>query len=158
MFPFQVFPLAFREHSTRVEVLFADTDAMGIVYYANYLRFFEAGRTAYVRTFGPEITGAMRDGEKLYFPVIDVHCRYRRSARVHDRLEVVTALREVKRASFSFAYRVLRAGDGELLAEGETEHTTIDGEGRVLRFDERLKTFFERATAPESPDDSPTAR
>lgn len=130
-------------------MLFADTDAMGIVYYANYLRFFEVGRTAYVRTFGPEVTQAMADGEKIYFPVTNLQCRYRRPARVHDRLQVTVAFRDVRRASFSFEYQIRRSSDGALLVEAETDHTTIDGEGRILRFDERMKTFFERARATE---------
>ncbi len=137
----------FRTHATPVDVLYADTDAMGIVYYAGYLRFFEMGRSAYVRAFGPELIDAVREGVPVFFPVAEAHCRYRRPARVFDRLQVHTTLSEVRRASFTLAYRIER--EGELLADGWTRHGAIDADGRVIRFDERVHRFLERAGLPE---------
>lgn len=139
--------MTYRAHSAAVDVLYADTDAMGIVYYANYLRFFEAGRLAYVRQFGPEIMAAYDAGDPVLLPVTSVQCRYHKPARVFDQLIVQTRLRDVKRASFGFAYRLLR-GD-ELLAEGQTDHTCVNIQGRVRRFDARLHAFFERARQEE---------
>jgi acyl-CoA thioester hydrolase len=141
----------FQKHTVPVEVIFADTDAMGIVYYANYLRFFEVGRTAYVQRFAEEITAAIVAGEGLFYPVTQVVCRYRKPARVYDRLQIDTCLSKVNRASFAFAYRIGRESDGALLVEGETEHACIDGSGRILRFDARMKAFFSRAAADAAP-------
>ena len=133
-----------------VDVLYADTDAMGIIYYGSYFRFFEAGRLAFFRRFGREITASYEDGEPVLLPVTATACRYRKPGRVYDRLEVETRLREVKRASFTLSYVIYRGETGERLVEGETEHTCIDAAGRLVRFDHRMRAFFARARGEEA--------
>ena len=134
---------------TPIRVLFADTDAMGIVYYGNYFRFFEAGRRAYVAHFSPEIAGTYETNTPMLFPVTATSCRYRKSARVYEQLTVETRLIRVKRASFVFAYLLRRDRDQAVISEAESEHAFVNEAGKVLRFDHRLKTFFERAHADQ---------
>jgi acyl-CoA thioester hydrolase len=132
---------SYRTHAITLDVLYADTDAMGIVYYANYLRFFEAGRLGYICAFAEDHARWVPEGVRL--PVTQVNCRYRRPAQVFERITVETVLQNVKRASFGFAYRILRGG--ELLVEGETDHAYTDETGRVRRFDERILRFLANA-------------
>ncbi len=120
---------------TEIRVIYGDTDRMGVVYYANYLRYFEAGRNEYIRAKGL----AYRDFEErfgLMLPVVEAGVSYRAPARYDDLLAVETSLGEVKRASARFAYRVVRGG--EVLATGHTVHACVDLEGRVQRMPSAL--------------------
>jgi acyl-CoA thioester hydrolase len=121
---------------TRLRVIYGDTDQMGVVYYANYLRYFEAGRNEFIRAKGLRY----RDFEATYglrLPVADAGVSYKVPARYDDLLTVETALVEAKRASARFGYRVLR-DDGELLATGHTVHACVDLAGRVQRMPREL--------------------
>lgn len=97
-----------------LQVRFCETDLMGIVHHSNYLQYFEAGRVAWLKAHGVDLSPAT--GVQL--PVVDAHVRYRKPARFDDAIEVATWLPEIKGASMTFAYAV-RRGD-ELLCEGET--------------------------------------
>lgn len=121
-----------------VRVLYSDTDAMGIVYYANYLKWFEAGRAELMREMGMaygELTGT-----GVHLPVTEADVRYLSPARYDDLLAVHSEIREVGRASIAFAYRIVRE-DGTLLAEGSTVHAFTDDGGRVVRIP---RSFLER--------------
>ena len=118
-----------------VRVIFGDTDQMGVVYYANYLRYFEASRAALLRSLG--FSGADLDRWGVGFPVIEAHCRYIRPARYEDLLDVVVEVTELGRASLRFEYRVER--DEDLLAEGFTRHACVASEsGKPRRVPEEL--------------------
>lgn len=120
---------------TEVRVLYADTDRMGIVYYANYLRWFEAGRTEFIRAKGLRY----RDFEErfgLLLPVAEAGVKYVEPARYDDLLAVETSLAELGRASARFAYRLVR--DGAVLTTGFTLHACVDATGRVVRMPEEL--------------------
>jgi acyl-CoA thioester hydrolase len=133
---------------TEVRVLYADTDRMGVVYYANYLRWFEAGRNEFLRAKGLRY----RDFEarfQLLLPVAEAGVKYLDPARYDDLLAVETSLAELGRASARFTYRVLR--DGAPLATGFTVHACVDGEGRVRRMPEELS----RALASPSSEAAP---
>lgn len=115
---------------TEIRVIYGDTDRMGVVYYANYLRYFEAGRTEFLRAKGL----SYRDFEetaRLLLPVVEAGVAYRLPARYDDLLAVETSLTEVRRASARFGYRVLRGVD--LLATGHTVHACVDLEGKIRR-------------------------
>lgn len=105
-------------------VIYGDTDQMGVMYYANYLRLFEIGRNEWIRASGMPYGRFEEQGMML--PVTDVRCRYRRSACYDDLLQVECWSERLGRASISFAYRVLR-GD-ELLTTGSTTHAVLDRE------------------------------
>lgn len=102
------------ELTTRV--YFEDTDAGGIVYYVNYLKFMERARTELVRSLGFDQSALQR--ENIIFVVHSVSARYHAPARLDDELVVCAAVLELKRASIRFVQQVRRA-DGQLLCEGE---------------------------------------
>jgi acyl-CoA thioester hydrolase len=115
---------------TNIRVIYGDTDQMGFVYYANYLRFFEAGRNEFLRAKGARY----REVEAelgIHLPVVDVGVHYHQPARYDDLLVIETALGKVGRASARFDYRVLR--DEELIATGHTVHACIGRDGKVQR-------------------------
>jgi acyl-CoA thioester hydrolase len=115
---------------TDIRVIYGDTDQMGVVYYANYLRYFEAGRNEFIRAKGLRY----RDFEArfgLMLPVVEATVSYRTPARYDDLLSVETTLAEVKRASARFGYRIVR--DDEVVATGHTLHACVDLDGRVQR-------------------------
>ena len=121
--------------STAIRVIYGDTDQMGIVYYANYLRWFEAGRNEFLRAKGLRYRDV--EGEHgLLLPVVEAHVSYRAPARYDDLVAVETSLAEVRRASARFGYRILR--DGELLVSGHTVHACVDRAGKVQRMPRAL--------------------
>jgi acyl-CoA thioester hydrolase len=128
--------------STPVRVRYADTDAAGVCYYANYLAFFEVGRVELLRHLGLPIREAEARG--FVFPCVEARVRYLRPALLDDLLAVELWVSEVRRSSFSFAYRVLR-GD-ELVASGETRHAAVDpGDLRPARLPDWMLALFEAA-------------
>jgi acyl-CoA thioester hydrolase len=130
---------------TQLRVIFGDTDQMGVVYYANYLRYFEAGRNEFIRAKGLRY----RDFEASYgllLPVAEAGVTYRSPARYDDLVVVETSLVEARRASARFAYR-LRRGD-EVLATGFTVHACIDLGGKLQRLPREL---VDRLSAGEAP-------
>ena len=116
---------------TSYRVIYGDTDQMGVVYYANYLRWFEKGRSEFLRQIG--LPYSMIEQQGYHFPVVEVSCRYAQSARYDDDIRIETELMEVGRAALSFSYRILREADGCLLATGTTRHASIDNAGRITR-------------------------
>jgi acyl-CoA thioester hydrolase len=121
--------------ATEIRVIYGDTDQAGIVYYANYLRWFEAGRNEFIRARGLRY----RDFEErfgLRLPVAEAHATYRAPARYDDLVTVETSLAEVRRASARFEYRILR--DGEVLVTGHTLHACVDLDGRIQRMPAEL--------------------
>ena len=118
-----------------VRVIFGDTDQMGVVYYANYLRYFEGARAAYWRDLGKSYKDLEAWGIAL--PVIEAHCTYRRSAHYEDLLIVDVHVSELRGASLRFAYRVERGAD--LLAEGYTRHAVIGTDGRPRALPQALR-------------------
>jgi acyl-CoA thioester hydrolase len=120
---------------TEIRVIYGDTDQMGVVYYGNYLRYFEAARNEFIRAKGLRY----RDFEaqhRLLLPVVEAHVSYRTPARYDDMLAVEISLAEARRASARFEYRILR--DGELIATGHTVHACVDLDGRVRRMPREL--------------------
>ena len=109
-----------------IRVIFGDTDQMGVVYYANYLRYFESARAAYWRDLGRSYKDLVEWGVAL--PVIEAHCTYKKSAFYEDLLVVETRVSELRGASLRFAYRVVRGSD--LIAEGHTRHAVVGPDGR----------------------------
>jgi acyl-CoA thioester hydrolase len=123
----------------RYRVIFGDTDQMNVVYYANYLRFFERGRVAYLRNVGFSYTDFQNSDRQL--PVVDVHAKYHRPAHYEDLLEVETWMSVLGKARITFNYRIFRLeaeGERTLLNEGATTHACIGLEGRPKRLPQGL--------------------
>jgi acyl-CoA thioester hydrolase len=116
---------------TAYRVIYGDTDQMGVVYYANYLRWFEQGRSEFLRQIGLPYSRIEEQG--FHFPVIEVHCRYADSARYDEVIEITTELTELGRASLWFAYKISRQSNNGLLATGTTKHACIGHSGKVER-------------------------
>jgi acyl-CoA thioester hydrolase len=107
----------------RVRVRYAETDQMGVVYHSNYLIWFEIGRVELIRSMG--LNYKQMEAEGCGIAVVDVHVRYRASARYDDELVVKTTLLAARGAVIRFGYKVLRVEDGVLLCEGETMHIVV---------------------------------
>jgi acyl-CoA thioester hydrolase len=114
---------------------------MGVVYYANYLIWFEVARTDLLRHAGWTYREMEQAGFSL--PVIEAHCDYRRSARYDDELEIETAGVLLSGVRVRFDYRVLRAADGHVLATGHTVHASLDPAGRPRRLPVQAEAIFE---------------
>ena len=113
-------------------VLYGDTDSGGVVYYGNYLRFFESGRTEILRANGTSYRELEEKGYIL--PVVECHTRYKASARYDDLLIVETSVHEVKKMSCRFNHRIIRADDQKMLVKGHTLHACVDLQGKLTRF------------------------
>ena len=114
-------------------VIYGDTDAMEIVYYGNYLRFFEIGRNELIRERGIPYREIEERGFML--PVVEAHARYHEPARYDDELRIETRVSALKRVSIEFEYRIVRVSDGMLLTEGSTRHACLVREtNRPARF------------------------
>jgi acyl-CoA thioester hydrolase len=120
-----------------VRVRYAETDQMGVVYYANYLIWFEVGRTDWLRETGWSYREMEADGIQL--PVIEAHCEYRQGARYDDEIEIRTQAKKLSPVRVQFDYEAIRRADGALLATGHTVHATIDRNGRPVRIPDRVK-------------------
>jgi acyl-CoA thioester hydrolase len=114
---------------TRQRVRYAETDQMGIVYYANYLVWFELGRVELLRSLGLAYSQLEKD-HKLILPVVEANCRYRAPARYDDEILIETRPALVRGSVLKFAYSILRddpdTNARKLLAEGETVHVVCD--------------------------------
>jgi acyl-CoA thioester hydrolase len=113
----------------KVTVRYAETDMMGIVYHANYLPWFEVGRTTLLKEIGVPYKKLEEEGFRL--PVLEVSAKYIRPAVYDDTLEIVTTLRERPLLRIFLEYEVRR--DDELLATGSTTHAFVDREGKPVR-------------------------
>jgi acyl-CoA thioester hydrolase len=122
---------------SRIRVRYAETDQMGIVYYANYLVWFEVGRTDLLRLTGWSYRDMEADGFAL--PVVEVHCEYRQSARYDDEIEIVTTGALISPVRVKFDYQVVRCADGAALAGGHTVHASLDTTGKPRRLPERIR-------------------
>jgi acyl-CoA thioester hydrolase len=130
---------------SRVRVRYAETDQMGVVYHANHFIWFEIGRVELMRQLGFTYRNMERD-HGCFIPVVDARCRYKAPARYDDEIIVRTRLKNVRESMIQFAYELVRAGDGELLAEGETMHMIMDAKMKVTPLPpDILKAFREAA-------------
>jgi acyl-CoA thioester hydrolase len=116
---------------------------MSVVYYANYLVWFEVARTDLLRHAG----WTYREMEEAGFalPVIEAHCEYRQPARYDDELEVETTVSQL--SGIRFDYRVVRVMDAVLLAIGHTVHVSLDPAGRPRRLPMQARAIFDEAQA-----------
>ena len=123
-------------------VIFGDTDQMGVVYYANYLRFFEASRAAYWRAMGKSYKDL--EAAQVALPVVEAHCKYRSPSYYEDLLLIEVEITELRAASMRFGYVVRR--ETTIIAEGFTRHAVIGPTGRPRALPDEL-----RASLPVKP-------
>jgi acyl-CoA thioester hydrolase len=127
-----------RQYITHYRPIYADTDAMGIVYHANYLRFFEMGRTEFLREIGFPYKRLDSD-EGVMLPLADVSIKYKKPALYDELLEIRTTIAELKNASVTMEYEIYNE-KGELLTTGKTRHAVTD---------ENIKPIVLKKHAPE---------
>jgi acyl-CoA thioester hydrolase len=109
-----------------VRIYWEDTDAGGIVYYANYLKFMERARTEWLRAAGIEQL-QLKEQHGLMFVVVDIQAQYRKPARYDDELQVTCEVEDRSRASLTFRQRIYRGGrEGELLVDGKVRVACLD--------------------------------
>jgi len=126
------------EHRLPLRVYYEDTDAAGIVYYANYLRFFERGRTEMLACIGIDHAALLPQG--LVYVVAEVALRYRTPGRLGDVLTVATRLERIRKAGLAVHQRVMR--DGHVLVEGQVAVAFVGPDGRPRRQpDDWIKAF-----------------
>ena len=128
--------------SSWVRVRYAETDKMGVVYYANYFVWFEVARADLLRSLGWSYREMEHAGVAL--PVIEAECKYHRSARYDDELEVRAEGRMLSPVRMEFTYQVLRREDEKetVTATGRTVHAAIDPAGRPCRLPQRIREVF----------------
>lgn len=131
-------------HRHRCRVLYGDTDAGGVVYYANYLRFCEAGRTEFMRDLVCSYRSLEEQG--IILPVVDCRVRYKASARYDDLLTVETSLVMIKAVSCRFNYRISDE-TGRLLALAHTTHAAVDRRGKLTRLPGEILTSLQNLPA-----------
>jgi acyl-CoA thioester hydrolase len=131
-------------HETLLRVRYSETDKMGIVYYANYLVWFEIGRAEYCRARGFSYRD-MEAHDDAFLVVAESYCRYKAPAYYDDEILVRTHITELRKRSLRFGYEIIRALDGQVVAEGETGHVVTDASGRVRSFPEG---YAQRMLAP----------
>jgi acyl-CoA thioester hydrolase len=130
-------------HEHRLRVRYGETDQMGVVHHANYLLYFEEGRTRMMADLGAPYADVEKQGWAL--PVRKVQMRFRQSARYDDELIVRTRVGRVGAASVEFLYDIVAAHSGQVLASGSTELACIDlrtPERRVAMLPESLRRLF----------------
>ena len=118
-------------HETRCRVRYADVDQMGVAYHANYLRWFEVGRSEMFRSLGLPYRAVEEKG--VLMPVSEVFCKFVSGARYDDLLVIETRLDPGVRAGLKFDYRIFNGEGKQLVARGYTRHAFVDADGRVLR-------------------------
>ena len=124
---------------THIRVRYKDTDTMSVVYYGNYLTYFEVGRVEYLRQQGLSMSQL---DKRVRLPVVEARVKYLKPARLDDLLEVTTRVSERKRASFTFSYQI-RNEAADLLATGSTLHACLDpATSAMIQIPDWLRTIM----------------
>jgi acyl-CoA thioester hydrolase len=121
-------------------VRYAETDKMGVVYYANYFVWFEVGRAELLRTLGWSYRAMEETG--IFLPVIEARCEYRQPARYDDSLEISTVGTLISPVRMEFRYEVRLEGDEVVTARGRTLHASVDRTGKPCRLPDRIRSAF----------------
>jgi acyl-CoA thioester hydrolase len=124
------------KHTVEIRVRYAETDQMGVVYYANYLVWFEIARTEFFRASGVEYRKIEED-KKIYIPVVEAYCRYRAPLSYDDLVTIDTELTSIGATRVVFEYEVKK--DGEITATGRTKHAFVNEEGNPIPVPEGIK-------------------
>jgi len=124
-----------RWHNTDIRVRYKDTDRMGVVYYGNYLTYFEVGRSEYMRELG--FPYSQMEGKGYILVVTEANAKYHRNVGYDSLLTVKTAITEVKRIRVRFDYEIF-SSDNILLVTGHTVHACLNPDLKPIRIPEEL--------------------
>ena len=129
-------------HRTNYRVIYGDTDNMGQVYYGNYFRWFEIGRSEMFRKLGLPYKTVEDNG--IFLPVSETHCKYSTPAKYDDIIVIETSVDTSVKGGIKFDYTIY-AEDGEtLLAKGYTKHAYVNQQGKVVRPPKFIKEILAR--------------
>jgi acyl-CoA thioester hydrolase len=131
-----------RYYDFEVRVAYADTDRMGVVYYANYLVLFERGRTEFLRSLGLRYRD-LEEREGIYLPAIESHIQYLAPAHYDDLIRVRTFMTDARGAHIHFRYEVTLVESRQLIATGLTKHVTVDRDWKPIRLPAELRRLLE---------------
>jgi len=123
-----------------IRVRYAETDKMGVVYYANYLVWFEVARADLLRSLGWTYREMEHAGVSL--PVIEANFEYRKPAKYDDEIEVRTRGRMLSPIRMEFTYEIVRRDDQSVAASGHTIHAALDPAGKPCRLPDRIRQAF----------------
>jgi acyl-CoA thioester hydrolase len=126
---------------TTVRVRYAETDQMGVVYYANYFIYFEIGRVEHMRQLGVAYK-EMEIQDDSFIMVAESTCRYLRPARYDDLLVIRTRVSEARRRTIRFSYEIVNSASSVVLATGETVHVVCDSQNRPKALPEKYRQYF----------------
>ena len=127
-------------HKARYRVIYADTDNMGIAYHANYLRWFEIGRSEMFRALGLPYKEIELKG--ILLPVSEMQCKFLAPARYDDIIVIKTQIDTAVKGGIKFDYRILSEDEKIILAKGYTKHACVNGHGKVVRPPDFLSQFI----------------
>lgn len=135
---------ASRVPDMEVRIYYEDTDCGGVVYYANYLKYFERARTHYLEERGLSVAGLANEGTK--FLVVHAELDYRSPARYGETLTVSTKLAAIGNASLTFSHVICERTSHRVVVEGSAKLVTVDTHGKVKRLDQALVAALQRQT------------
>jgi acyl-CoA thioester hydrolase len=138
---------AVRSHETLLRVRYAETDQMGVVYYANYLVWMELGRAEYCRAAGIRYRD-MEVDDGILLAVVEAHCRYMSPARYDDEIAVKTWITKANRRMVAFQYEIRDAHSGRALASGETRHMFLGTDLRPVKLPDKYMALFGVTSVP----------
>jgi acyl-CoA thioester hydrolase len=124
-----------------IRIYYEDTDCGGMVYYANYLKFFERARTQYLEERGLSVAGLMK--EDTTFVVVHAEVDYRSSARYGDWLTIETVISDMTAASFTFSHVIRERESRRVVVEGSARLAAVNGKGKVKRLDKAMVAMLE---------------
>ncbi len=128
-----------------IRIYYEDTDCGGVVYYGNYLKYFERARTQYLEERGLSVAGLMKEG--TVFVVVHAEVDYRSSARYDDRLIIETVVSGMTAASFTFSHVIRERESRRVVVEGSARLAPVNGSGKVKRLDKALVAVLRSSPA-----------
>ena len=126
------------KYEFEVRIAYADTDRMGVVYYGNYFRLFERGRTELMRNFGIRYRD-LEENDHIYLPVSETHCRYLAPVRYDELIKIKTWVKEMGPATIEFEYEIVDAETQKKLAEGFTRHPFLNDKWKPIRVPKEIR-------------------
>ncbi len=133
-----------KTNKTEIKVRVADTDLWGVVYFANYIRYFGEGIEDFFLSLGiprGEIIKIFEE-KKIVMPIVEASCQYRAPARFGDILELNTTLKGIGEKNITFEFNLFRKDDGKLIAKGSITHVIVDENWRSIEIPEELKKLI----------------
>ena len=124
------------KHSMKLRVRYAETDKMGVVYYSNYLVWFEVARTEFFREKGI-VYRDIEEKDKIYLPVTEAYCRYRSPLRYDDEVEILTEVTYIGPTRITFEFEVMSGG--KVTTTGKTVHVFVNEKGSPIRVPDAIK-------------------